>query len=88
MLGKIDSAIEDFNSCLNVDANLVEGWVGLGQANEKKGDAKAAEENYKRALSVDFNSVGAKEGLARLSGSAIPAANGGGLGDFLNKKWF
>jgi len=87
-LGKYDSAIEDFNSCLNVDANLVEGWVGLGQANENKGDKKAAQEAYQRALSIDFNSVGAKEGMARLSGTAAPATNGGGIGELLNKKWF
>ena len=76
MLGKYESAIEDFNACLNVNPDLVDGWLGLGLANEKKGDKEAAKEAYNRALAVDMSNATAKEALARLSGDAN---SGGGL---------
>ena len=51
-----------------MNADLVDGWLGLGQANEKKGAKDAAIEAYNRALAVDVNNAAAREALARLNG--------------------
>jgi len=64
-LGGVDVAIEDFSRAVEKDPKLVEAYLGLAEAYQKKGDKEKADENYKKVLELDPENKQAREGLSK-----------------------
>lgn len=58
---KIDSAIELFKKCTESDFNSIKVNTALALCYEKKGNFKSAKEHVMKVLSIDENSIAAKE---------------------------
>ncbi len=77
--GQFRQAGDDFTEALRLDPTLVPAWVNRGLALEQLGDREGAAGAFQSALSRDESNQAAREGLARVQGTAAPPANRGGL---------
>jgi tetratricopeptide (TPR) repeat protein len=75
--GRFAEAAEGFRQVLAVDPGDVKSWLNLGHAEERLGDAAAAEREYRHALALDAGNARAHLSLGTLlaSVSASGAAN-------------
>jgi tetratricopeptide (TPR) repeat protein len=71
-LGQLQEAEDAFHSALDANPYFSESNVGLGQIYERRGDATAAQENYKKGLKDNPNNPVALAGLARLNHNRAP----------------
>lgn len=72
--GNYSAAQAAYQSALGMDANLIDGWVGLAAASANLGQPALADQYYRRALNIDPNDPAARTGLIALQ-------NGGSAGD-------
>jgi len=64
--GRQDEALPWLRTAVALDPELARGWINLGVALRRTGDAAAAEAAYRKALEVDPGAVSAYQNLASL----------------------
>lgn len=62
-LGKAESA---YRAALDIDRNLVDGWIGLANIAIRQGNRSLAKENYQRALNINPTDSAARSGLVAI----------------------
>ena len=74
--GKNQEALGWLRTATRIDPDLARGWINLGVALRRTGDAKGAEAAYRKALETDAGAVAAYQNLAALLFTAGRAGEG------------
>jgi tetratricopeptide (TPR) repeat protein len=65
-MGRHELAVTDFSRAIELDARFALAYLNRGIAHEQRGDASAAAEDYRQALTIDPAARAAQGRLKRL----------------------